>query len=154
MGRLREQPSAFYLMTSSTSGLLVENASSVAEAISKGGREGTLRSVERADADSFLDEEDKPNPELLFAGAYAACFHSALIAVAKKRQAPLVESVVRARVGQVKDEAGEGRLAVELHAELPGVAAEQARDLMEAAHRLCPYSKALRGEAAVVLVVD
>ena len=46
------------------------------------------------------------------------------------------------------------RLAVELHAHLPGVGAAQAKEVMEAAHLTCPYSKALRGDTVVTLVVD
>lgn len=46
------------------------------------------------------------------------------------------------------------RLAVELHAQLPGVDPAQAQRVMEAAHVTCPYSKALRGDTAVTLVVD
>jgi organic hydroperoxide reductase OsmC/OhrA len=46
------------------------------------------------------------------------------------------------------------RLAVELHAHIPGVAHTQIQRLMEEAHRTCPYPKALRGEASVELVVD
>ena len=46
------------------------------------------------------------------------------------------------------------RLALELHAQLPGVDPAQAPRVMEAAHVTCPYSKALRGDTAVTLVVD
>ena len=61
---------------------------------------------------------------------------------------------MRALVSLIEDDAGGYRLAVELHAELPGVDAAQAKRVMEAAHVTCPYSKALRGDTAVTLVVD
>lgn len=141
-------------MTVSTTGILFKNASDLAEAVSTGGRDGLLRSAERPDAPGFMDAEDKPDPELLFAGAYAACFHSAMIGVAKALGTPLAGSEVRARVGQVKDEAGDSRLVVELRALLPGVGGDQGRELMETAHKICPYSKALRGDAVVVLAAD
>lgn len=140
-------------MTLLASDPFFKDATNMAEAISLGGRDGTLRSAERPDATSFLDPEDKPNPELLFAGAYAACFHSAMRGVAKALGTTLSDSVLHVRVGQVKNETGDSRLIVELRARLPGVADDNARELMETAHKLCPYSKALRGEATVALVV-
>ncbi len=131
-----------------------------AEAISKGARSGTLTS-----ADGLLDvtlgnplekgiENRGPNPEMLFAGAYAACYHGALGNAAKKLGAPVQDSTVRALVSLIEDDAGGYRLAVELHAQLPGVERAQAQRIMEAAHLTCPYSKALRGDTAVTLLVD
>lgn len=143
-----------FSMTVPSSDSLFKDATDIAEAISVGGRDGTLRSSERPEAASFVHPTEKPNPELLFAGAYAACFHSAMIGVAKALGTPLIDSVLHARVGQVKDDAGDSRLVVELRARLPGVGDEQARELMETAHKTCPYSRALRGEATVALVVD
>ena len=130
------------------------------EAISKGGRSGTLRSP-----NGILDvvlgnpleeglENRGPNPELLFAGAYSACYHGALVNAAKKLGTPLDDSTVRALVGLVEDDSGGYGLAVELHARLPGVDWDQARRIMEEANQTCPYSKALRGKASLKLVVD
>jgi Ohr subfamily peroxiredoxin len=130
------------------------------EAISKGGRSGTVKSP-----DGLLDitlgnpleagiETRGPNPELLFAGAYAACYHGALVNAAKRLGTPIQDSTVRAMVSLVEDENGGYGLAVELHALLPAIEPDQAVRIMVAAHQTCPYSKALRGEAAVTLVVD
>lgn len=131
-----------------------------AEAASKGARSGTLKSP-----DGLLDvtlgnplekglEKRGPNPELLFAGAYSACYHGALGNAAKKLGTPVQDSTVRALVSLIEDDAGGYRLAVELHAQLPGVERAQAQRIMEAAHLTCPYSKALRGDTAVTLLVD
>lgn len=131
-----------------------------AEALSKGGRSGTVRSP-----DLLLNvtlgnplkkgaEKLGPNPELLFAGAYAACYHGALGNAAKKLGAPAVDSTVRALVSLIEDDQGGYRLAVALHAHLPGIDPAQAQRIMEEAHKTCPYSKALRGDAPVQLVVD
>ncbi len=131
-----------------------------AEAVSEGARSGTLKSP-----DGLLDvtlgnplekglETRGPNPELLFAGAYAACYHGALLNAAKKLGTPVDHSIVRALVSLVEDEEGGYGLAVELHALLPDIDREQAQRIMEAAHQTCPYSKALRGEAPVTLVID
>ena len=131
-----------------------------AEAISKGGRSGTIQSP-----DGLLDvtlgnplqkgiQKCGPNPELLFAGAYSACFHNALGNAAKKLGVPVENSTVRAFVSLIEDDQGGFRLAVELHAQLPGTDHAQVQRIMEAAHQNCPYSKALRGDASVTLVVD
>lgn len=130
------------------------------EAISKGGRSGFVKS-----ADGLLDitlgnpleagiETRGPNPEMLFAGAYSACYHGAVVNAAEKLGIPIQNSTVRARVSLVEDDQGGYGLAVELHALLPDIEPDQAVRIMEAANQTCPYSKALRGEAAVTLVVD
>jgi Ohr subfamily peroxiredoxin len=130
------------------------------EAESLGGRSGSVSSPDGL-LNSTLgnpldagDEQRGPNPELFFAGAYAACYHGALKNAANKSSLELHESKVRALVSLMEDDQGGYRLKVELHAELPGVPRDQARRLMEAAHLTCPYSKALRGDATVRLVVD
>ncbi len=131
-----------------------------AEAISKGGRSGTIQSP-----DGLLNvtlgnplekgaEKRGPNPELFFAGAYSACFHGALGNAAKKAGSPLKGSTVRALVSLVEDDQGGYGLAVALHASIPGVDRAVAQRLMEEAHKTCPYSKALRGQAKVTLEVD
>ena len=131
-----------------------------AEAISKGGRSGTIRNP-----DGLLDVtlgnplekgigKRGPNPELLFAGAYSACYHGALVNAAKKLGAPVNDSTVRALVSLIEDDQGGYRLAVELHAELPGTECVLAQSIMDEAHKTCPYSKALRGDTSVKLMVD
>lgn len=131
-----------------------------AQATSRGGRSGTLQTP-----DHLLDvalgnpmekgaETRGPNPELLFAGAYSACYHGAVGNAATKLGSPLKDSTVRALVSLVEEDEGGYRLAVELHAQLPGVERVLAQRIMDEAHRTCPYSKALRGEASVKLVVD
>ena len=131
-----------------------------AEAISTGGRSGKVTSP-----DGVLDtalgnplepglEQIGPNPELLFAGAYSACFHGALLGAAKKAGHRAIESEVRALVSLVEEDGGGYRLSIELHAQIPGVDLEETKRLMEAAHQTCPYSKALRGDTTVRLIVD
>lgn len=130
------------------------------EAVSTGGRSGSI-----TDPDGLLDtplgnplepglEKRGPNPELLFAAAYSACYHGALMNAAKKAGHAVPDSKVRALVSLLEEDSGGYRLAVELHAQLPGVDHAEALRLMEAAHWTCPYSKALRGESCVTLVVD
>ena len=73
---------------------------------------------------------------------------------AKKLGTPLENSTVRALVSLIEDEQAGYRLAVELHAQLPGIDRAQVQLIMEDAHKTCPYSKALRGDTSVKLVVD
>ncbi|HEY1558579.1 MAG TPA: organic hydroperoxide resistance protein [Kofleriaceae bacterium] len=90
------------------------------------------------------------NPEQLFAAGYAACFGSALGLVARTRKIAIGEVAITAKVSLVKDDTS-FRLAVELHGEFKSIASEQAHALMEAAHEVCPYSKATRGNVVVTL---
>lgn len=93
------------------------------------------------------------NPEQLFAAGYAACFHSALKLVARTQKVAVDGSVVQAAVSIGRQGQGFG-LAVELHVAIPGLAPEQTRALVEAAHQVCPYSNATRGNIDVSLSVE
>ncbi len=130
------------------------------EAISKGGRSGTIQTPDRllnVTLGNPLEpgiEKRGPSPELLFAGAYAACYNGALSNAAKKLGTPIKDSTVRALVSLIEDDQGGYHLAVELHAQLPGTDRAQAQRVMDEAHKTCPYSKSLRGDAVVKLVVD
>ncbi len=90
------------------------------------------------------------NPEQLFAAGYAACFGSALGLVARQQKVAIGEVAITAKVGLVKDDTS-FRLEVELHGEFKSIPTEQAHALMEAAHTVCPYSKATRGNVTVKL---
>ncbi|MER7834461.1 organic hydroperoxide resistance protein [Streptomyces sp. NPDC096040] len=91
------------------------------------------------------------NPEQLFAAGYSACFQGALGVVARQAGVDVSGSRVTARVGLGKNADGFG-LVVEISAEIPGVEVGVARDLVEQAHGVCPYSKATRGNISVTLV--
>jgi Ohr subfamily peroxiredoxin len=92
------------------------------------------------------------NPEQLFAAGYAACFHSALKLVARRMRVELVDSAVTVEVGLVKRGQGYG-LQAAIEAELPGVDPAQAQQLVDAAHQVCPYSAATRGNVEVSVAV-
>lgn len=93
------------------------------------------------------------NPEQLFAAGYAACFHSALRVVAQKAGADVTDSEVVADVSIGENGEGGFGLAVALEVTLPGVSREDAQRLVEAAHQVCPYSNATRGNIDVELTV-
>jgi len=92
------------------------------------------------------------NPEQLFATGYAACFHSALKLVARRMRVDLVDSAVTVEIGLVKRGQGYG-LQAAIEAELPGVDPAQAQQLVDAAHQVCPYSAATRGNVEVSVSV-
>ncbi|WP_409484695.1 organic hydroperoxide resistance protein [Arsenicicoccus dermatophilus] len=131
-----------------------------AEALATGaGRSGHVRS-----SDGLVDlalavprEMGGPggatNPEQLFAAGYAACFHSALQLVAREAKADLGDSGVGARVGiGPRDDGGFG-LEVALEVVVPGLPHEQAQQLADRAHEVCPYSNAVRDNVAVTVTV-
>ncbi|MET9556656.1 organic hydroperoxide resistance protein [Streptomyces sp. NPDC006645] len=93
------------------------------------------------------------NPEQLFAAGYSACFQGALGVVARREKADISGSTVTARVSIGKTEAGGFGLEVALEASIPNVDAATARDLLEKAHQVCPYSNATRGNIKVDLSV-
>jgi osmotically inducible protein OsmC len=91
------------------------------------------------------------NPEQLFAAGYSACFHSALKLVAKNQKVEISDSAVSAEVGIGPNDAGGFGLTVALHVELSGVDQATADELAEAAHQVCPYSNATRGNIDVTV---
>ena len=92
------------------------------------------------------------NPEQLFAAGYAACFHSALQLVARREKVKIDGSSVTAEVSIGKQGEGFG-LAVDLVVSLPDVQQETGEKLVDAAHQVCPYSNATRGNIDVNLKV-
>ena len=133
------------------------NTPYIAEALSYGGRGGTVRSPDLALNQTLgrpeLAAHPAPSvtPELLFAGAYAACFHQAVLNTAIGQNISLRDSTVRARVSLILDVGAEQRLSVNLYAVLPGLDPAQASHLLNDAHAVCVYSKALRGNALVTI---
>ena len=91
------------------------------------------------------------NPEQLFAAGYAACFHSALKAVARAKKVAITDSAVTAEVGIGPNDAGGFALEVTLGVELGGVDQATGEELVAAAHQVCPYSNATRGNVPVTL---
>jgi Ohr subfamily peroxiredoxin len=95
------------------------------------------------------------NPEQLFAAGYSACFASALGLVAGKEKVDISDAAVTAEVGLGANGSGGFALSVTLRVELPEhVPAEKGRELVEAAHQVCPYSNATRGNIPVELVIE
>ncbi len=130
-----------------------------AEATAVGGREGHVKS-----ADGLLEVDLQPpvemggpgggtNPEELFAAGYAACFQSALGAVARRAKVSIEDSTVTAKVTIGTIGGGAFGLAVALEVHIPDVDDATAQRLTEGAHEVCPYSNATRGNIEVTLAV-
>ncbi|WP_319458666.1 organic hydroperoxide resistance protein [Micromonospora sp. RTP1Z1] len=123
------------------------------------GRDGHVRTSDgTVDLDLAFPKEmggagGAANPEQLFAAGYAACFHSALRLVARKARADVGGSVVEAEVGIGPNGSGGFGLTVALVVDLPAVERTAAEQLVEAAHQVCPYSNATRGNIEVALTV-
>lgn len=122
-----------------------------------GGRDGTAKS-----SDGRLDVElSRPgsagqgtNPEQLFAAGWSACFEGAMAIAARSKGVALpAELAIDAEVSLRQSEDGFS-LAARLNVSLPGIDRDVARDLIDAAHQTCPYSKAVRNniDAVVTLV--
>ncbi|QHT67652.1 organic hydroperoxide resistance protein [Rhodocytophaga rosea] len=93
------------------------------------------------------------NPEILFAGGYAACFDSALHLMIRTKKIKTGVTTTTAHVKLGKAANGGFGLAVTLAVNIPGVDQEIAQQLVEAAHEVCPYSNATRGNIQVELSV-
>jgi osmotically inducible protein OsmC len=91
------------------------------------------------------------NPEQLFAVGYAACFEGALAAVARRRKIEVGDVAIDSKVKLRTSEDRSFTIGAELHVTLPSVEDEEAVELVRAAHRVCPYSNATRGNIEVVL---
>jgi len=94
------------------------------------------------------------NPEQLFAAGYSACFLSAIKFVAGKAKVALpADSNITGTVG-IGPIATGFALKVQLEISIPGLPREQAQELVNQAHQVCPYSNATRGNIDVTLVVS
>jgi osmotically inducible protein OsmC len=95
------------------------------------------------------------NPEELFAVGYAACFEGALGVVTRRAKAEPGEVAIDSEVSLSPDGKGGFQIGVGLNVTLPGIEDEAtAIDLVRAAHSVCPYSNATRGNIEVVLTAN
>jgi osmotically inducible protein OsmC len=129
-----------------------------AEATVTGGREhGHGRTT-----DGELDVQLRPptegggtNPEQLFAVGYAACFEGALGVAARREHKEVGDASIDSKVSLVTTENRGYTVAVELDVTLPQVEdAEVAKSIVAAAHQICPYSNATRGNIEVRLTAN
>jgi osmotically inducible protein OsmC len=93
------------------------------------------------------------NPEQLFAAGYAACFENAVRFIAGQQKLPLKGAAVTAHVALHPRAEGGFQLGVSLDAETQGLDQATAETLVAAAHQVCPYSNAVRGNIDVGITV-
>jgi osmotically inducible protein OsmC len=124
-----------------------------AHAISIGGRAGHVETDDKRVSFDLTPSQSTTgtNPEQLFACGYAACFGSAIDAVAKKQYVETGDVTVKIDVDLNQDDDNGYFLAVTLDVTLAKLDKAQAEKLVQAAHQVCPYSKATRGNVEVTL---
>ncbi|MEU9014360.1 organic hydroperoxide resistance protein [Streptomyces sp. NPDC048479] len=95
------------------------------------------------------------NPEQLFAVGWAACFEGALGVVGRRERIEAGDVSIDSRVSLLPTEDRGFKIAVELHVTLPQIQdPEQAARIVAAAHQVCPYSNATRGNIDVTLTAN
>ena len=100
-------------------------------------------------------EGDGTNPEELFAVGFAACFESALGTVARRAKEDAGDVAIESAVMLLPTEERGFKIAVELDVLLPSIDdPAKAIELVRAAHRVCPYSNATRGNVDVALTAN
>ena len=95
------------------------------------------------------------NPEQLFAVGYASCFESALGAVARREKVEVGDVSIDSRISLITTEERGFNVAAELDVTLPDIQdPQEAVRLVAAAHQVCPYSNATRGNIEVTLTAN
>ena len=126
-----------------------------------GGRSGTVRTDDgQLDLPLAIPREmggkgGATNPEQLFAAGYAACFESAVIYHTRNKAEKVRDEdiEVSATVGLAPNGKGGFALAVALDVAIRGLDQATANEVVEAAHAICPYSNAIRGNVDVATTV-
>ena len=117
-----------------------------------GGREGASKSSDgNLDVKLSMPGSNKPgtNPEQLFAAGWSACFEGAMAIAAQKLKVRLPDNLfIDAEMDLLVDD-GNFSLAARMNISLPGVDREVALQVIEIAHNICPYSKAIKGNVPV-----
>ncbi|HEY0257980.1 MAG TPA: organic hydroperoxide resistance protein [Candidatus Methylacidiphilales bacterium] len=133
------------------------NALYTTKVAATGGRHGHIHSE-----DGLLDinlalprqlggKGDATNPETLFAGGYAACFENAILHVSRDAGLRFADEEVEVvvEIGLSRNESGGFVLSAAMAITVVGVDQKKAEELVAAAHKICPYSNAIRGNIDV-----
>jgi osmotically inducible protein OsmC len=143
--------------------MAIDKAVYTAQATSTGGRTGTTKSSDgrislNLSTPKELGGDGGPgtNPEQLFASGYSACFIGAIKAVAARQKIALpaeVSNTAEVSIGPMTGKAGAFSIAVTMKISIPGMERTAAEALVKAAHEVCPYSNATRGNIDVAISV-
>ena len=131
-------------------------------ATATGGRHGQIRSedgllnMRLAMPRELGGKGDATNPETLFAGGYAACFENALLRVSREAGLRFADEDVEvlAEIGLSRNESGGFVLSAALVVTVVGIDQKKAEELVQSAHKICPYSNAIRGNVDVAISVS
>lgn len=131
-----------------------------AEATATGGREGQVSTSDgRLDLSLALPKElggpggPGTNPEQLFAAGFAGCFDNAMILVARRMKLSTAGSRVTAKVDLGMFDKGRFAMEVELLVTLPELDEDEAKALVDATHKVCPFSNAVEGNIDVTRTI-
>lgn len=127
-----------------------------------GGRSGTIKSEDGIlDLQLAMPKElggkgGATNPEQLFAAGYAACFENAVIHVTRAQEDKARDNDIEVvgEVGLLPNGVGGFNLAVTLDVEIAGFDQAKAEEIVQAAHAVCPYSNAIKGNVDVKIKVS
>jgi lipoyl-dependent peroxiredoxin len=143
--------------------MAIDKALYTARATSTGGRTGSTESSDgkiklQLSTPKELGGDSGPgtNPEQLFASGYSACFIGAMKAVARNQKITLpaeVSITSDVSIGPMSGKPGAFGIAVAMAISVPGMDKAAAEALVKAAHEVCPYSNATRGNIDVALSV-
>jgi Ohr subfamily peroxiredoxin len=143
--------------------MAIDKAVYTAHATSTGGRTGTTESSDgkiklQLSTPKELGGDSGPgtNPEQLFAAGYSACFIGAMKAVARMQKLTLPSEVsiqADVSIGPMSGKPGAFGIAVAMAVTVPGMERAAVEALVKAAHEVCPYSNATRGNIDVALSV-
>ena len=128
-----------------------------AKAHSAGGRDGGTSRTDDGRLDLTFTSPGKPgsgtNPEQLFAAGWSTCFIGAMgLAAAKRRIALPAGTAIDSEVDLLQTD-GAFSLQARFNVNLPGLERDVAQALVEAAHQICPYSRATRGNVDVTFTL-
>jgi osmotically inducible protein OsmC len=131
------------------------------KAIAVGGRHGSVRTddglldVQLALPTAMGGKGGATNPEQLFAAGYAACFENAVIHVTRGKDDKVGDKdiVVETTVGLQPNGAGGFALSVAMNVSISGLDQTTAEEIVQAAHAVCPYSNAIKGNIDVAITV-
>lgn len=135
----------------------IEKVLYTAKAHTTGGREGGASRTSDGNLDVKLSLPGTPgtgtNPEQLFAVGWSACFLSAIKLVASKMKVQITDITVDPEVDLGKSAEGGYLIQARLTVTLPGLDPKVAQEVVDAAHKECPYSKATHGNIKVETTV-
>ena len=129
-------------------------------AVSQGGRAGGKVALKEGGLYFHMEHSkglggsgEGSNPEQLFALGWANCFNSAVAFVASQKKIDAAKAIVTCEVGIGRTDGGLG-LSAKITLAVPGLERAQVQELINAAHQVCPYSKATRNNIPVELAVE